>query len=902
MRLRASSNPPSICDHGQTRPPLPHPMLSFTLDHIADIVLCLDEDAHIFYANHAATARLGHEDSELLTLTLYDIASHFSPETWVAFWTMLRTHQTFEMDSLLTSKQGEEIAANMSFNYIVQQGQMYCCVVIRDITARCQTEDALQQLNQELSNTIDKREQELQDSRTRLQNLADNIPGMIYQMCLDLNGGDHHQALTFTYASSGCIDVFGLFPEALQANSNLMFERVHPDDADRLRSSLLQSAQTLESWNWEGRFILPSGQIKWLQGGARPSCQFDRKVIWDGVFIDVSERKRHETERNQALASLVESEEKFRRLVEDANDIIYSVSLDGRFTYISPQVKDILGYEASELLGKPCTFIAYATEDNRILSTALKQIVQQGNQQTGIEFRGAQKQGGWCWLSANNSPIKNTTGHIIGCQGIVRDISVSKRREQAFQFIVESTTPRPHQTFYQSCAQFLAKALQMRAAVITELQESVSGESPRVRSLAVWKGGSFGPPVEYELMGTPCDIVFQMQKIYRAHHSVRQAFPKAELLSHINAESYLGIPILEPSGTMVGHIAVMDTRPILDDFSLQDYVLQIFATRLGIEMGRQQAESALQQSEMQLRQQTHQLENALRDVQHSHAQMLQSEKMSSLGQLVAGVAHEINNPVSFIYGNVRHANDYIQDLLNLVSLYRTHYPNPVASIQDLLEELDVDFVTEDLPKTLASMKVGAVRIKQIVKSLRNFSRMDEAEKKPVDIHEGLDSTVMILQNRLKAQSNRSEIKIYREYGDLPSVECYAGQLNQVFMNILSNAIDALEDAIALHQKQDGIHQDGTVLQNEPLFKPEIRIQTQIVTDEVKVHILDNGVGMPDQVRSRLFDPFFTTKPIGKGTGMGLSISYQIITEKHGGILECFSTPNHGTEFVITIPL
>ena len=294
---------------------------------------------------------------------------------------------------------------------------------------------------------------------------------------------------------------------------------------------------------------------------------------------------------------------------------------------------------------------------------------------------------------------------------------------------------------------------------------------------------------------------------------------------------------------------------------------------------------------MQLRQQARELEQALRDVKQSHAQMIQSEKMSSLGELVAGVAHEINNPVSFIYGNVRHADGYVQDVLELISLYRAHYPHPSQAIDTFLDELDIDFVTEDLPKTLASMKVGADRIKQIVKSLRTFSRMDGAEKLPMNVHEGLDSTVMILQNRLKARSDRPEIIIQREFGDIPTVECYGGQLNQVFMNLLSNAIDALDETVAKQQETGG----------PVTLEPMIRIQTQMVGEFLHIYIIDNGGGMTEEVRSRLFDAFFTTKPVGKGTGMGLSISHQIITEKHGGSLDCKSRVGEGTEFIITIP-
>lgn len=297
-----------------------------------------------------------------------------------------------------------------------------------------------------------------------------------------------------------------------------------------------------------------------------------------------------------------------------------------------------------------------------------------------------------------------------------------------------------------------------------------------------------------------------------------------------------------------------------------------------------QLKQANEELEDRVEERTIELKNTLQELQKTQRQMLQSEKMSSLGQLVAGIAHEINNPVNFIHGNLTHLNQYTEDLVKVVQVYQQHYPHPPRTLTELLDEVEIDFITEDLNKIVDSMRLGTDRIRQIVLSLRNFSRLDEAEIKAVDIHEGIDSTLVILQHRLKAKSDRPAIDIVKKYGELPLVECYAGQLNQAFMNILTNAIDALEEIAANRQKQ-------------------ICIITQLINPEwLKIIISDNGNGIPETVQSSIFDPFFTTKPIGKGTGMGMSISYQIITEKHRGKLYFDSISGKGTKFIIEIPV
>ncbi|MDX2241782.1 MAG: ATP-binding protein [Leptolyngbyaceae cyanobacterium bins.302] len=286
----------------------------------------------------------------------------------------------------------------------------------------------------------------------------------------------------------------------------------------------------------------------------------------------------------------------------------------------------------------------------------------------------------------------------------------------------------------------------------------------------------------------------------------------------------------------------------------------------------------------------------------AEAQLVHTEKMSSLGQLVAGVAHEINNPVNFVHGNLDYAYEYAQDLIHLLRLYQTHFPNPPQVMQDELARLDLEFLVTDLEKVLKSMRVGTERIQGIVSSLRIFSRLDEAEYKVANLHSGLDSTLLILQHRLNARSNRPEIQLVRHYGQIPLVECYSGQLNQVFMNLLANAIDAVEESWVPGSWSSGTGNLPKANHQGQLAVPTITIRTEMNDHRwVTIRIADNGSGMNETIRTHLFDPFFTTKPVGKGTGLGLYISYQIVVDKHNGKLSCHSTPGKGTEFVIQIP-
>lgn len=294
---------------------------------------------------------------------------------------------------------------------------------------------------------------------------------------------------------------------------------------------------------------------------------------------------------------------------------------------------------------------------------------------------------------------------------------------------------------------------------------------------------------------------------------------------------------------------------------------------------RKKAESALIASELEARQTAEQLKRAIDELKRTQTQLLQSEKMAGLGQLVAGIAHEINNPVGFIYGNLEHAMTYVEDLLLVISHYQAEALQLSSQARADINNVDVEYVREDFPKLISSMQTGTDRIRDIVKSLRNFARHDESELKAVDLHAGIDNTLLLLTHRLNSQVNRPAIDVEKRYGKLPMIECYAGAINQVFVNLLNNAIDALRE-----------HPAGKII-----------VTTEMQADWIVVTIADNGKGIPKALQQQIFDPFFTTKPIGQGTGMGLAISHQIVVDKHGGKIECQSVMNQGTTFKVLLP-
>lgn len=591
------------------------------------------------------------------------------------------------------------------------------------------------------------------------------------------------------------------------------------------------------------------------------------------------------TEIKQAAVGIAHNEARNRALLQALPDMLFRLRSDGTFVDCQAPRNDSLAMMPSQFLGKKVEEVlpvelAKATLHNieRAIATGETQV---------YEYQ-----------------IKGLDGNLHDCEAryavsgegealvIVRDISERKRAERAqarLTAILEATTDLVGITDAQGSPLYINRAGRHMLGV---------GEDENIAALTI---SDFHPKSVAELI-------------------LNEALPAAFKNGVWSGETALR----HCSGREIA------TSQVIIAHKSESGDVEFISTVARDISERKQAEIALQKSEAQLREKAFKLEQILRELQQTQIHLIQSEKMSYLGQLVAGVAHEINNPVSFIYGNITPASEYAEDLLGLLRLYQEHYPDPTPEVQKEIAAIDLDFLMEDLPRVLSSIKVGAERICDIVLSLRNFSRLDGAMNK-VDIHEGIDSTLMILRNRLKAQPSRPEIQVIKAYGNLPTIECYAGQLNQVFMNILTNAIDALEGFQELKVEEglkvlaasfsgfpkgregwkvDSSNQSSNlppakeqIPTEEQPATPFIRIRTELGdNNQVVIRIADNGPGMREEVRSRIFDPFFTTKPIGKGTGLGLSISYQIVVEKHCGQLHCISQQGQGTEFVIEIPL
>jgi len=629
---------------------------------------------------------------------------------------------------------------------------------------------------------------------------------------------------------------------------------------------------------------------------------------------------RNITDRKRAEEALRQTNERLATVINNAPVILYALDKDGIFTFSEGKGLKLLGLQPGQVVGQS---VLEFYKDYPDITKNIRHVLA-GNELNWQAVLGD------LVFDSRATPLRDKNGEVMGFIGVSTDIT---KRKKALDALAASEARYRDlaikETLLNRLANQIRSSLDLNTIVetaVTEVRnllaidyclfiwyqsnkEQDTQEKYTDNLLAdggVWEvvgeahnlnhRSFLGMQVDNSLI-TPIVQRILKKKLIRIDDASKISDNVVQqFLQYLGLTAALSLPIHTKSGKIGAFVCTHSTgeRPWRDS---EVELLVAVTDQLAIAIDQAELYKKSRIAAQTAQEQAAKLEAALYELASTQAHLVQGEKMASLGQLVAGVAHEINNPVNFIYGNLIYAQEYIQGLLYLVEMYQHHYPQPTAEIQAAIETIDLEFLRHDLPKMLGSMNLGAERIRKLVLGLRNFSRLDEADKKPVNIHEGIDNSLLLLAHRLKPHSGQPNIEIIKNYGKLPLVECYASSLNQVFLNLLSNAIDALEDGWGNGGWED------KVKPGEASSSPTIRISTEITDHkQVEIRIADNGPGISLENQQRLFDPFFTTKPVGKGTGLGLSISYKIIVEKQGGQLYCISTPGQGAEFVVSIPL
>ena len=718
-------------------------------------------------------------------------------------------------------------------------------------------------------------------TRKRLEDLLSSNPSIIYSC-------KTNEPYGITFISENVTAIFGYSPQEFIENESFWVSHIHPDDKIHIYAELPRLFE-VGHYSCEYRFLHKDGTYRWVLDAVKlVRDEAGNPVECVGSRLDISQRKQTE-------AACQERQRLLQAITEENPNLLYVYDLtEQRNVYSHRELFAILGYTLEEIeqMGTAVLSNLMHPDDLAVLSEHFQKFE---NAKDGeifeFEYRMRHKNGEWRWMFSRDSVFtRNSEGKPQQIVGAAADISERKLASEALRQQKE-----------------LLQTIFDRIPVMVAFYDANGQIQLLNREMEQVLGWSLAEIGEVDLFAECYPDPKSRQQVldFMQRATGKWQDFKIRTRSHqLLDTSWANIRLSDGTSIGIG-------QDITD---------------------RKQTEEALRALTQREREKATQLKLTLIELQRTQAQLVLTEKMASLGQLVAGIAHEINNPVSFIYANINPAMGYTQDLLHLIKLYQRHYPNPVPEITEQLEAIELDFIAEDFPKLLASLKEGAQRISQIVLSLRNFSRLDEAERKRVDVHEGIDNALLLMQHRLKQQPNRPKIQVIKEYGQLPLVECYPGQLNQVFMSILCNAIDALEQLKVERLQDEGSPQlklervlaqrqsctenvakvedlennlqpcqlQPLTLQPIPLW---IRIRTEVNDDNsVMIRIADNGVGMTREVQQKVFNPFFTTKSVGQSTGLGLSISYQIVVDKHSGKFQCISAPGQGAEFLIYLPL